>query len=91
MRHDETEIAERRRSQRRATRASVSVHIDTPELEGVADNISQTGVLFFSDAQLRVTVEFDDDGRKTTRTGRLVRAQRMQDNNTGWAVEFDER
>jgi PilZ domain len=90
MERDETEIAERRTSQRRATRSPVRVGIETRTLEGIADNISQTGVLFFSDDQVRVTVELDDNGRTLHRTGRLVRAQRIEGERTGWAVEFDE-
>lgn len=86
----ETDISERRRSQREALRTKVQLAIETDSLAGFADNISQTGVLFFSSEQLRVTVEMDEGDKKVTRTGRLVRAQRMQGDSVGWAVEFDE-
>jgi len=90
MNRREIEIDERRQSQRQAARSPVQVTIETSALEGFADNISQTGVLFFSQSQLHVTVEMEENGRKVTRKGRLVRAQRMQGDSTGWAVEFDE-
>jgi hypothetical protein len=90
MRRPETEIDERRISQRQAARSRVQVTIETDALVGYADNISQTGVLFFSESQLEVMIEMDDNGKQVKRKGRLVRAQRMQGDSTGWAVEFDE-
>jgi len=83
------ETGERRRTRRTPTRGRVKLTIDTHELEGRADNVSQTGVLFFSEGDLRVTVEIDDGSEKRKVTGRLVRAQRMRGDNFGWAVEFD--
>jgi hypothetical protein len=83
------ETGERRRLRRIPSRGRVKLTIDPHELEGRADNVSQTGVLFFSEGDLRVTVEIDDGGQKRKVTGRLVRAQRMRGDNFGWAVEFD--
>ncbi len=51
--------------------------------------MSQSGVLFFSEGDLRVTIEVDENGTTKRRTGRLVRAQRMRGDRFGWAVEFD--
>lgn len=89
MTRRKADIAERRISQREALRGKIRVSIETTVLEGFADNISQTGVLFFSEEPLQVTVEMDENGTQVTRQGRLVRAQRMQGNSVGWAVEFD--
>lgn len=60
--------------------------LETPELSGVTENISGVGVLFFTEGTLRVSVEMEGGG---TRSGRLVRVQRMNLGSTGFAVEFD--
>ncbi|MBL8860260.1 MAG: PilZ domain-containing protein [Planctomycetes bacterium] len=84
-----TETGERRRQRRATNRGNVKLQVETQELEGHADNVSPTGVLFFSEGDLRVTVEIDEDGKTRKVTGRLVRAQRMRGDSFGWAVEFD--
>jgi len=84
-----TETGERRRARRLTNRGRVKLTIDTKELEGRADNVSQSGVLFFSEGELRVTVEVEENGIVKSRPGRLVRAQRMRGDRFGWAVEFD--
>ena len=84
-----TETGERRRARRLTNRGRVKLTIDTKELEGRADNVSQSGVLFFSEGDLRVTVEVEENGTVKRRPGRLVRAQRMRGDRFGWAVEFD--
>ncbi len=84
-----TESGERRRSDRRESRAPVQVTIETRGLAGEAQNVSPSGVLFLTGDALRVVIEFEDGGRTERRTGRLVRAQRMTDRTIGWAVEFD--
>lgn len=84
-----TEIDDRRRTRRIAARGRVKLTVETHELEGRTDNISQTGILFFSEGELRVKVEFEDNGVLRTLGGRLVRAQRMRGDSFGWAVEFD--
>jgi hypothetical protein len=71
--------------------ATIRLVLDTRELGGRAENLSSSGVLFFSEGDLRVTVEVDEQGQKLVREGRLVRAQRMRDGRLGWAVEFDPR
>jgi hypothetical protein len=67
----------------------VRLVVETRELDGEADNVSKTGVLFFSEGELRVTVEIEADGATRRIPGRVVRAQRMQGAHVGWAVEFD--
>jgi hypothetical protein len=84
-----TDTGERRRTRRTTTRGMVKLKIETQELSGHADNVSPTGVLFFSEGDLRVTVDIEENGTTRTVSGRLVRAQRMRGDSFGWAVEFD--
>jgi len=84
-----TQTGERRRNRRQPVRGQVKLKVQTKELEGRADNVSPTGVLFFSQGDLRVTVEITEGDETRTINGRLVRAQRMRGDNFGWAVEFD--
>lgn len=84
-----TETGERRRARRLTNRGRIKLSIETKELEGRADNVSQSGILFFSEGDLRVTVEVEENGVVKQRPGRLVRAQRMRGDRFGWAVEFD--
>ena len=85
----ETSTSDRRRARRAASKSTIKLTLDTHELSGNAENLSQTGVLFFSEGVLRVTVEIEENGKRTTRRGRLARAQRMRADQMGWAVEFD--
>jgi len=85
-----SQTADRRLTDRKVAANDVRMTLATDALEGRVDNISKTGVLFFSEGQLRVTVEIEEDGRKVERHGRIVRAQRMHGDSVGWAVEFDE-
>ena len=84
-----TETGERRRARRLTNRGRVKLSLVTHELEGRAENVSQSGVLFFSEGDLRVSVEVEENGTTRQRTGRLVRVQRMRGDRFGWAVEFD--
>lgn len=84
-----TNTADRRRAARQSIDSGVQVSIETSEFEGVASNVSQTGILFFTDGDLRVTVEYLEDGETKTRTGNLVRCERIKGDRRGWAVEFD--
>jgi hypothetical protein len=81
--------ADRRRAAREASDSSVQVSINTGSLDGVANNLSKTGILFFTDGELRVTVEFVEDGEARKVTGSLVRCERIKGDHRGWAVEFD--
>ena len=90
-RREETgiETGERRRTRRSAARGRVKLSVQTTEIEGLADNISQTGILFFSEGDFRVVLEIEEDGVVRKVGGRLVRAQRMRADDIGWAIEID--
>jgi hypothetical protein len=81
--------AERRGDRRRRTTGKIKLRIDAATLEGELDNISPSGVLFFTGADLRVSVLIEENGQPVVRTGRLVRAQRVRPQHVGWAIEFD--
>lgn len=82
---------DRRRATRRETKSAVSVQLDTTQLSGVADNLSKTGVLFFTEGDLRVTVSIaGEDGETKEYSGQLVRCERIQGGRRGWAVEFED-
>lgn len=87
--HTSATAAERRAGKRRRTAGKVKLLIDAVELEGELDNISPSGVLFFTGADLRVSVQIEENGQAVVRTGRLVRAQRVRPEHVGWAIEFD--
>jgi hypothetical protein len=92
MKHlDETGIgtSEQRRTRRAPAHGRVKLTVLTTELEGLADNVSSTGIQLFTDGDLRVTLEIEENGIVRTVTGRLVRAQRMRGTDMGWAVELD--
>ena len=85
----ETAIEDRRSSDRAMSEAHIALQLETQALDGRCDNISQAGVLFFSDQAIEVTVTIDGPNGPEERTGRLARVQRMSDVNTGYAIEFD--
>ncbi len=85
----QTSTSDRRRAQRRAIDSAVEVRIDTTQLRGTANNLSASGILFFTDGDLRVTVEVEEDGKVRTLSGSLVRCERIKGDHRGWAVEFD--
>jgi PilZ domain len=85
----ETQISDRRRHDRRTSHGTVRLTVDTKEVEGALENVSRSGLLFFSDGDLRVTVQIQENEKTNVRTGRLVRAQRMRGESIGWAVELD--
>lgn len=83
-------VDDRRRAARREMKSAVSVQLDTTQLHGVADNLSKTGILFFTEGDLRVTVSLvGEDGETKQYTGQLVRCERIQAGRRGWAVEFE--
>lgn len=87
--HQSVSAAERRAEKRRRSAGKVTLRIDASELEGEMDNISTSGVLFFTGADLRVSVQILENGQPVVRSGRLVRAQRVRPEHVGWAIEFD--
>jgi hypothetical protein len=82
-------VGERRSSARAGPSLPLAITIENPRLLGRADNLSDAGVFFFSGERLRVRVECEQDGRHVSRPGWLVRVQRMSEETTGYAIEFD--
>jgi hypothetical protein len=90
--HDDrfsTSTSDRRRSQRRDLESPVRLTLETPELQGKASNISSSGILFFTEGELKVTVEIEENGETRRVSGSLVRCERIKGDHRGWAVEFD--
>ena len=81
--------SDRRTNKRRPSAGKVGLRIEAAEIEGQLDNVSPSGVLFFTAADLRVRVQFEEHGQQVERSGRLVRAQRVRPGQVGWAIEFD--
>jgi hypothetical protein len=86
-----SETVDQRRADREEVESLVRMRIDTDVVSGMADNLSEAGLLFFTDEALRVSVELVQDGQTRVFSGRLVRAQRMNETHTGLAIEFDRR
>jgi hypothetical protein len=82
-------VDDRRRNTRRTSDVGLRVVIDADAIGGHAENISQAGVFFFSRDALRVTVHMEQDGETRSYTGRIVRVERLGDESTGFAIEFD--
>ena len=82
---------DRRRAERRESGAALVIRMQTPEFSGRIDNLSQAGVFFFSKQRLRVQVEVEQSGVKRTHTGHLVRLVAMNPEESGFAIEFDQR
>lgn len=87
---NELDTEERRKEMRVGSSKPLRVLVDTTDFGGRADNLSEAGVFFFSGDQLRVTVEIEVAGRLQTHQGHIVRVQRMSDETTGFAIEFDQ-
>jgi hypothetical protein len=85
-----SKTAERRIARRKPSEATLEARIEACTLPGTVDNTSKTGILFFTGEELRVQLEIREaNGRTSHRSGRLVRMQRLQPGQNGWAVEFD--
>jgi len=87
--HDHTGTADQRRTHRRALEGQVSLRFETGTLAGQGDNISRAGLLLYTDQPIRVTVEVEEAGGARTYQGRLIRVQRIGDETTGLAIQFD--
>jgi hypothetical protein len=90
MSEKSTSQKNRRRSDRRVLDTPVRMRFDVEAVEGISDNISRVGLMFFSDEDLRVSVEVRENGELQTYPGRLVRVQSLNDTTTGLAIEFDD-
>lgn len=84
-----TDVANRRSATRKQLKGAVQLKVDAQELTGEADNLSRSGILFFTEGDLRVELEIESDGEVMKKTGRLVRCERIHDARRGWAVEFE--
>ena len=84
-----TEISDRRSSERQELEAPVRLSLAGP-IQGISDNLSQAGLLFFTDQEIRVEVEMEHGGERKQLTGKLIRVQQMNETTTGLAVELDE-
>jgi len=84
-----SKVSDRRRHRRRSTAARIKMAVDPGEIAGDVENLSRSGVLFFTGTSFRVRLEIEENGTVTKRSGRIVRAQRMRGDSYGWAIEFD--
>lgn len=84
-----TSVGERRRSNRRDSEVGLEIRIDASTLRGQAENISTAGVFFFSTDPLNVRVHVHDSVSSKEYTGKLVRVERLSQDTTGYAIEFD--
>jgi hypothetical protein len=84
-----TETSDRRRHRRRPSQSKVRLSAEPTTIAGDVENVSRSGLLFFAEGSFRVSVEIEENGQTTKRTGRLVRGQRIRGNTFGWAIEFD--
>jgi len=89
QRNESNQLDEQRADQREALAAPVRVLLETVEFEGTSDNVSGAGVMLFTEDPIRVRIEIDGPDGPETRSGRLVRLQRMRGTSTGLAIEFD--
>jgi PilZ domain len=84
-----TGTADRRAARRLDSSARIRLRVAPSEIDGRAENISETGILFLTAEALRVSVEVEENGIAQWREGRLIRSQVMGPGKIGWAVEFD--
>jgi hypothetical protein len=82
-------VDDRRQSLREETHVGIRVQVETEAFGGETQNVSRAGIFFFSSDRLRVSVELQEDGETVTRKGHLVRVERMNEDTTGFAIEFD--
>ena len=80
---------DRRRNNRRSSEVDLRIEVAAREISGRAENISQAGVFFFSGDSLRVNVHMEQEGETRSYPGRIVRVERLSDESTGFAIEFD--
>ena len=89
MAEKETNPGELRGGERQAHRANVVLSPAADPIQGLSDNVSREGIMFYTEGDLRVSVEFDGPDGRQRRSGRVVRVNRVSDEETGMAVEFD--
>lgn len=84
----QTSVSDRRTAPRQSLLGKVRIHLDAQDLEGEGDNVSRSGILFYTHGDVAVEVQFEEDGVLQTRMGHLVRCERIRGDRRGWAVEF---
>jgi hypothetical protein len=89
MKRNMPQLDEQRSALRLPAQGVVRVRLESTLLEGECENRSEAGVHLLSLDELRVVVEFEDEPGSSPRTGRLVRVQRMDQERSGLAIEFD--
>jgi len=85
-----SQTADMRKHDRVPEVGSLSMFSEEQRLQGQISNVSEGGVMFLSGESLRITVEIEREGTRSIRSGRLVRVQRMNADDTAYAVEFDD-
>ena len=84
-----SQTADMRKHDRTPEVGRLSLFAEEQHLQGELSNVSKGGVMFLSGESLRITVEIEHEGTRSIRSGRLVRVQRMNEDDTAYAVEFD--
>ena len=85
---DPSTSTDRRRARRLSGAAQIRGRIDSCELQGHTENLSQHDLLFITDDDVHVTIEIEDDGVVKTTPGRLVRLEPDADGSSGWGIEL---
>lgn len=85
----QTNLRDRRTAPRQSILGKVRVRLDAQGLEGDGDNVSRSGILFYTQGDVEVEVEFEENGVVQRRKGHLVRCERIRGERRGWAVEFE--
>lgn len=78
-----------RRAPREALETEVTLRLETESIAGLSDNLSEAGIMLFTDQPIRCVVEIGRGSSARRYRGRIVRLQRMNETNTGLAVEFE--
>ena len=86
---DSSNSPDHRAQPRKSHKGVVSVRPGQAALNGVSENLSDEGIMFYTEEDLRVTVEYEGPEGPCKRSGRIVRVNRVGEQETGMAVEFD--
>lgn len=81
--------AERRRAQRDALTLPVELRFDAGALSGSSADVSETGLLFLTDAPVEVVVRIETENGTIEHRGRLVRGQQLGATITALAIAFE--
>jgi hypothetical protein len=81
--------AERRRAQRDALTRPVELRFADQALVGSSADVSDTGLLFLTDAPVEVVVRIETEAGPVEHRGRLVRGQQLGATITALAIAFE--